>query len=54
MTWAAAIFTPIVVLYQGWTYWVFFPAKRLTLSSIPADALLPQASEGLQGDGERR
>ncbi|GAA1008095.1 cytochrome c oxidase assembly protein [Acrocarpospora pleiomorpha] len=28
MTWVAAIFTPIVLLYQGWTYWVF--RKRLT------------------------
>ena len=23
MTWVAVIFTPIVLLYQGWTYWVF-------------------------------
>ena len=23
MTVVAAIFTPIVLLYQGWTYWVF-------------------------------
>jgi cytochrome d ubiquinol oxidase subunit II len=23
MTWVAVIFTPLVVLYQGWTYWVF-------------------------------
>jgi cytochrome d ubiquinol oxidase subunit II len=23
MTIVAAIFTPIVLLYQGWTYWVF-------------------------------
>jgi len=23
MTWVAAIFAPLVVLYQGWTYWVF-------------------------------
>ncbi|MEO3854189.1 cytochrome d ubiquinol oxidase subunit II [Acrocarpospora sp. B8E8] len=29
MTWVAAIFTPVVLLYQGWTYWVF--RKRLTL-----------------------
>lgn len=28
MTWVAAIFTPVVLLYQGWTYWVF--RKRLT------------------------
>jgi len=23
MTWAAALVTPVVLLYQGWTYWVF-------------------------------
>lgn len=23
MTWAAAFLTPIVMIYQGWTYWVF-------------------------------
>jgi cytochrome bd ubiquinol oxidase subunit II len=23
MTWVAAVFAPIVLLYQGWTYWVF-------------------------------
>jgi cytochrome d ubiquinol oxidase subunit II len=23
MTWVAVIFTPLVLLYQGWTYWVF-------------------------------
>ena len=23
MTWVAVVFTPIVLLYQGWTYWVF-------------------------------
>ncbi|MEV4276285.1 cytochrome d ubiquinol oxidase subunit II [Actinoplanes xinjiangensis] len=34
MTWVAAAFTPIVLLYQGWTYWVF--RKRLRLSDIPA------------------
>jgi cytochrome d ubiquinol oxidase subunit II len=28
MTWVAAIFTPLVLLYQGWTYWVF--RKRVT------------------------
>ena len=28
MTWAAAIFTPLVLMYQGWTYWVF--RKRIT------------------------
>ena len=23
MTWCAALATPVVLLYQGWTYWVF-------------------------------
>jgi cytochrome d ubiquinol oxidase subunit II len=23
MSWVALIFTPLVLLYQGWTYWVF-------------------------------
>jgi cytochrome bd ubiquinol oxidase subunit II len=32
MTWVALIFTPVVLLYQGWTYWVF--RKRLTRSDI--------------------
>src|SRR6266487_3101771 len=32
MSWVAIIFTPIVLGYQGWTYWVF--RKRLTRSDI--------------------
>ncbi len=23
MSWVALVFTPLVLLYQGWTYWVF-------------------------------
>lgn len=42
MTWAAAIFTPIVLLYQFWTYWVF--RRRISVSSIPDDVLLAEAS----------
>jgi cytochrome bd ubiquinol oxidase subunit II len=34
MTWVAVIFTPIVLLYQGWTYWVF--RKRIGRENIPA------------------
>jgi cytochrome d ubiquinol oxidase subunit II len=34
MTWVAVILTPVVLLYQGWTYWVF--RKRLTVDHIPA------------------
>jgi cytochrome d ubiquinol oxidase subunit II len=35
MTWVAVVFTPVVLLYQGWTYWVF--RKRLTTRHIPDD-----------------
>jgi cytochrome bd ubiquinol oxidase subunit II len=33
MTWAAAIFAPLVVLYQAWTYWVF--RQRISADQIP-------------------
>ncbi|MEU1753489.1 cytochrome d ubiquinol oxidase subunit II [Micromonospora matsumotoense] len=33
MTWVAVIFTPIVLAYQGWTYWVF--RKRIGVQNIP-------------------
>ncbi|MCC5479674.1 cytochrome d ubiquinol oxidase subunit II [Streptomyces barringtoniae] len=36
MTWLAAIATPLVVLYQGWTYWVF--RKRIGTQHIAPDA----------------
>lgn len=32
MTWCAAIATPLVMLYQGWTYWVF--RKRIGTQHI--------------------
>jgi cytochrome d ubiquinol oxidase subunit II len=35
MTWVAVIFTPIVLAYQGWTYWVF--RKRIGVTHIPHD-----------------
>jgi cytochrome d ubiquinol oxidase subunit II len=35
MTWVAVVFTPIVLLYQSWTYWVF--RRRLGVGDIPAD-----------------
>jgi cytochrome d ubiquinol oxidase subunit II len=34
MTWVAAIFTPVVLAYQAWTYWVF--RRRLTRQDVPA------------------
>jgi cytochrome bd ubiquinol oxidase subunit II len=33
MSWAAAIFAPLVVAYQGWTYWVF--RQRISAERIP-------------------
>ncbi|MER5454488.1 cytochrome d ubiquinol oxidase subunit II [Micromonospora sp. NPDC002389] len=33
MTWVAVFFTPIVLAYQGWTYWVF--RKRIGVKHIP-------------------
>ncbi|MFI5978613.1 cytochrome d ubiquinol oxidase subunit II [Streptomyces sp. NPDC051452] len=36
MTWCAAVATPIVMLYQGWTYWVF--RKRIGIQHIAPDA----------------
>ena len=32
MTWVAAFMAPVVVLYQGWTYWVF--RQRISTSAI--------------------
>jgi cytochrome d ubiquinol oxidase subunit II len=34
MTVVAVVFTPVVLLYQGWTYWVF--RKRISVHHIPA------------------
>ncbi|MFJ3231321.1 cytochrome d ubiquinol oxidase subunit II [Streptomyces sp. NPDC086787] len=36
MTWCAGIATPIVLLYQGWTYWVF--RKRIGTQHIAPEA----------------
>ncbi|MCL6734295.1 cytochrome d ubiquinol oxidase subunit II [Streptomyces neyagawaensis] len=36
MTWCAAVATPIVMLYQGWTYWVF--RKRIGTQHIAEPA----------------
>ncbi|MDL4771994.1 MULTISPECIES: cytochrome d ubiquinol oxidase subunit II [Thermomonosporaceae] len=34
MTWVAVIFLPLVLIYQGWTYWVF--RRRIGVQNIPA------------------
>jgi cytochrome bd ubiquinol oxidase subunit II len=41
MTWVAVLFTPVVLLYQGWTYWVF--RRRIGVANIPSDP--PRAGE---------
>ncbi len=40
MTWVAVIFTPLVLLYQGWTYWVF--RQRIGVQHIPSSVLAPE------------
>ena len=42
MTWVAVVFTPLVLLYQGWTYWVF--RKRIAVHHIPTDVAAQQGS----------
>ncbi|MDP3969385.1 MAG: cytochrome d ubiquinol oxidase subunit II [Nocardioides sp.] len=37
MTWVAVAFTPIVLGYQTWTYWIF--RKRISTRHIPTDEL---------------
>ncbi|MEO6606527.1 MAG: cytochrome d ubiquinol oxidase subunit II [Aeromicrobium sp.] len=37
MSWVAVVFTPIVIGYQSWSYWVF--RKRIGTQHIPVDAL---------------
>jgi cytochrome d ubiquinol oxidase subunit II len=42
MTVVAVIFTPIVLVYQGWTYWVF--RKRIAVHHIPDPVTAPAAT----------
>jgi len=37
MTWVAVVFTPLVLLYQAWTYWVF--RRRISTHHIPEPAV---------------
>jgi cytochrome d ubiquinol oxidase subunit II len=34
MTWVAGVLTPVVLVYQAWTYWVV--RRRLSVADIPA------------------
>src|SRR5699024_420948 len=40
MTWAAGLLAPVVLMYQGWTYWVF--RQRITMEHIPPSIGLPR------------
>lgn len=39
MTWVAVVFTPVVVAYQAWSFWVF--RRRIGTADIPAASGLP-------------
>ena len=41
MTWVAVVFTPIVLGYQAWTYWVF--RRRISVHHIPSPVLADAA-----------
>ncbi|WP_431221178.1 cytochrome d ubiquinol oxidase subunit II [Leifsonia xyli] len=43
MTWVAAIFLPLILVYQAWTYWIF--RKRVTRDHIPQEH--PEAAESV-------
>ncbi|MBX6355550.1 MAG: cytochrome d ubiquinol oxidase subunit II [Micromonosporaceae bacterium] len=43
MTWVAAFCTPVVLAYQGWTYWVF--RRRLRVEDIPQAAAEPAGGQ---------
>ncbi|MFE3546020.1 cytochrome d ubiquinol oxidase subunit II [Nocardia sp. NPDC059177] len=44
MSWAALIATPVVLIYQGWTYWVF--RQRIRVEHIPEPIGLPFSGKG--------
>ena len=44
MTWVAVVFTPMVLAYQAWSYWVF--RQRLSVHHIPDDRLLAVRQDG--------
>ena len=39
MTWVAVVLVPVVLIYQGWTYWVF--RQRISTEQIPPSIGLP-------------
>ncbi|MEO3850977.1 cytochrome d ubiquinol oxidase subunit II [Streptomyces sp. B8F3] len=49
MTWCAGIATPVVLMYQGWTYWVF--RKRIGTQHIAPEAHAAVTAGGAGGAG---
>jgi cytochrome d ubiquinol oxidase subunit II len=49
MTWLALIATPLVLLYQGWTYWVF--RKRIGTQHIPESPGGPDSTHAAEPAG---
>jgi cytochrome d ubiquinol oxidase subunit II len=47
MSWVALVFTPVVLAYQGWTYWVF--RKRLSGPAAAPQVTDPDAVEPVGG-----
>jgi cytochrome d ubiquinol oxidase subunit II len=48
MTWAAVLLVPFVLLYQGWTYWVF--RRRIGVTDIPTSSGLPRTPTSRVGE----
>jgi cytochrome bd ubiquinol oxidase subunit II len=46
MTWVAVIFTPIVLVYESWSYWVF--RKRISTHHIPGGPTPPGRAPALE------
>lgn len=44
MSWVAVVMTPVILLYQGWTYWVF--RQRIGTHHIPAPHPHPATDPG--------
>ena len=52
MTWVALIFTPVVLAYQAWTYWVF--RKRLRVTDFSVSSAGAVIRPGGHGDSGQR
>ncbi|MFI6577089.1 cytochrome d ubiquinol oxidase subunit II [Nocardiopsis sp. NPDC050513] len=49
MTWVAVVFLPLVMLYQGWSYWVF--RRRVTGAQVTGDHLAGGEGPGARATG---